>query len=122
MQPSIAAKWGSMQIKSIPWWLWLLSIVVLLIATWKMPYGYYTLTRVVVCGVAALLAFASWQEETSTSKVWSAVFGVIAVFFNPIFPIYLKRVTWFYFDVGGALIFAAHLAFVRLSWLGAKRS
>jgi hypothetical protein len=111
-----------MQIKTLPWWLWLLSIAVLLIAIGKMPYGFYTLTRVVICGVAVLLAFVSWREERSAAKAWSVAFGFIAVLFNPIVPIYLKRATWFYFDVGIALIFAAHLAFVRLSWLRAERS
>jgi hypothetical protein len=102
-----------MQFKSIPWWLWLIPIAILLIATQKLPYGYYTITRIVVCGFAGFLAWMGW-EESSASRGWSTVLGIVAVLFNPIFPIFLSRGTWLYLDLCIALIFAAHLGFVRL--------
>jgi hypothetical protein len=111
-----------MQIKNIPWWLWLLPMAILFIATQRMPYGYYTFTRVVICGVAALLAFVSWQEENSTSKMWSAAFALVAVLFNPIFPVYLRRATWYYIDIAVAIMLAAHLAIVRLRWLQTSKA
>lgn len=83
-----------------------------------MPYGYYTLTRIVVCGFAAFFAFIAWEGG---SRVWTMMLGLIAVLFNPIIPIYLSRPTWFGLDVGVAVVFAAHLAFVRLGWLQTKR-
>lgn len=102
-----------MQFKSIPWWLWLLPVAILLVATARLPYGYYTFTRVVICGSAALIAFTGWEDST-TSRMWSVLFALLAVLFNPIFPIYLKRGTWFYLDVGAAVVFAAHLVLVRI--------
>ena len=51
------------------------------------------------------------------SRIWSVILGCVAVLFNPIIPIYLSRSTWYDFDVGVAIILAAHLAFVRLGWL-----
>lgn len=110
-----------MQFKSIPWWLWLIPIVMLLIATQRWPYGYYSITRIVVCGFAGFLAWIGW-EDTSTSRAWSTVFGLAALLFNPIFPIFLGRGTWFYLDPGVALIFATHLGFVRFQWLRTKPS
>jgi hypothetical protein len=101
------------QFKSLPWWLWLIPVVMLLIATARMPYGYYTLTRIVVCGFAVLLATLAW-EGGSASRTWSVIFGAVALLFNPIVPIYLKRTTWFGFDIGAAVPFAIHLVFVRL--------
>lgn len=105
-----------MQFKSIPWWLWLIPIAILLIATQRWPYGYYTITRIVVCGFAGFFAWIAW-EDSSASRAWSTVFGLAALLFNPIFPMFLSRGTWFYLDLGVALIFAAHLGFVRLQWL-----
>jgi hypothetical protein len=102
-----------MQFKSIPWWLWLIPVAMLLIATARMPYGYYTFTRIVVCGFAALFAFVAWEGGPG-SRVWSVIFAFVAVLFNPIIPIYLKQTTWFGFDIAAAVLFAAHLAFVRL--------
>jgi hypothetical protein len=98
-----------MQFKSIPWLLWLIPVALLLVATARLPYGFYTFTRVVVCGSALFIALAGWERF----RIWSAIFGLVAVLFNPLFPIYLHRGTWFYFDIGAAAIFAAHLIFVR---------
>jgi hypothetical protein len=106
---------GTLQFKSIPWWLWLAPIVLLAVATARMPYGYYTFTRIVVCASAALIAYISWKEsENVISRLWAVMFGLIAVLFNPLVPIYLKRATWFSIDIGIAAIFAAHLVIVRL--------
>jgi uncharacterized membrane protein YccC len=110
-----------MRVDSIPWWLWLVPIVLLFVATERMSYGYYTVTRIVLCGFASFLAFVGW-EDRAASRIWCAIFGCIAVLFNPIIPIYLSRSTWYDFDVGVAIVLAAHLAFVRLGWLQTKRS
>jgi len=80
-----------------------------------MPYGYYTFTRIVVCGSAAFITYISWKEsENVISHLWAVMFGLVAVLFNPIVPIYLKRTTWFSIDIGIAIIFAVHLVIVRL--------
>ncbi len=78
-----------------------------------MPYGYYTFTRIVVCGFAAVFAYLAW-EGGSISRIWAAVLGLVAVLFNPIFLIYLARKTWYMLDIGVAAVFAAHLVFTRL--------
>jgi uncharacterized protein (DUF3820 family) len=111
----------AMQLKSITWWLWLIPIAVLVIAVQRMPYGYYTFTRILVCVIATFLAWIGWEDSPST-RMWSMILGLIAVLFNPIFPIYLTRGTWYYLDLCAAVIFAGHLAFVRLEWLQTKSS
>lgn len=100
-----------MQFKSIPWWLWLIPVALLFAATARFPYGYYTFTRIVVCGSAAAIAVLGWEN----ARPWSVLSGLLAILFNPIFPIYLHRRTWLYFDIGAAAMFAAHLIFVRLA-------
>ena len=77
--------------------------------------------RIVVCGFAAYFAYVAWEEEVLFSRSWAVVFGLIAVLFNPIIPVYLKRATWFDIDVGTAIVFAAHLMLVRWGWLQSKR-
>ncbi len=100
--------------KTTPWWLWIIASAMLLIATVRMPYGYYTVTRIVVCGLAAYLAYAGWERGV-LSRLWSTIFGLVAVLFNPILPVYLSRRTWYPIDITVALLFAAHLAFVLLT-------
>ena len=111
-----------MQFKSIPWWLWLIPIALLFIATARMPYGYYTVMRTVVCGFAGYFAYIAWQEDVLVSRSWAVVFGLIAILFNPIVPVYLKRATWFDIDIGVVIFFPVHLMLVRLRWLQSKRT
>lgn len=95
--------------KTIPRIVWLVPVIVLLIATARLPYGYYTFARIVTCGVAAWVAVAGFREGPA-DKVWSIALALIAVLFNPIIPIYLHRST---LDLGVAGVFVAHLCLVR---------
>jgi len=98
--------------KSIPRVLWVVPPVVLVIATARLPYGYYTFTRIVTCGAAAIIAFVCFQARPII-QAWSALLALVAILFNPIIPIHLNRSTWFYLDLIVAAVFIAHLFFVR---------
>lgn len=64
----------------------LVATGVVLIGLADMPYGYYTLLRLVLCGSAILLLLASF-ESANAIVTWT--FGAIAVLYNPILPIHL---------------------------------
>ena len=98
--------------KSIPQFVWLVPAVLLVIAVARLPYGYYTFTRIVVCGAAILIAVIGLKDR-SVFPVWSIPMAVIAVLFNPLLPIHLVRATWFYLDLGAAIVFVAHLLMIR---------
>ena len=103
-------------VSAIPSWIWLIPIALVLIATARLPYDYYTFTRLVVCAFAAFVAFFNFVEDTA-HRAWPVVLGLIAVLFNPVIPIHLNRATWLYLDIGTAVVLASHLVFVRLRWL-----
>ena len=73
--------------------LWILPAIMLLIAVLPLPYGYYTLLRIVVCIAASFIAY-SVRSESENVGLWAVVFAVIALIFNPIIPIHLPRETW----------------------------
>lgn len=101
-----------MNIKSIPRLVWLVPVVLLIVATSRLPYGYYTFMRIVTCGIAAVIAFAGFRDRPVV-QAWSLLLALVAVLFNPFVPIHLDRQTWFYLDLGAAAVFVAHLIFVR---------
>jgi hypothetical protein len=84
----------------------------LIIAVAHLPYGYYTLTRVVTCGIGVIIAYTGFRGSP-TVQLWSVPIALIAALFNPVVPIYLHRQTWFYIDLGAAAIFVLHFVFVR---------
>jgi hypothetical protein len=103
------------RMKSIPPIVWVIPALLLLAAIFRLPYGYYTFTRILTCGAAVLIAVAGVPERLVV-QIWSFPLLAIAVLFNPLVPIHLNRATWFYFDLGAAAIFALHLVFVRLKF------
>lgn len=83
-----------------------MAVVVLLIAVFDMPYGYYTLVRVVV--TAVVLITACHAVARSRSPLWIGVMGVIIILFNPVVPVHLPRETWLFIDLAVAAILALY--------------
>jgi hypothetical protein len=89
------------------------AAIILIVALERLPYGYYTLLRFLVCGVTAYGAYLSVGELNKTGWAWS--FGVLAVLFNPFVPIHLNRGAWAVIDIAVALFLLVSLAFVKTS-------
>ena len=93
----------------------IITAALLIWALSKHPYGYYTLLRFVVCGVTAFgVYFAAEFKRIG----WAWIFGIIAILFNPIFPIRLDRNTWAIIDVGVAVILLISIFILKVSTSG----
>ncbi len=75
----------------------IIAIIMLILAipsgVW--PYGYYILLRWIVTG-AALLGL--WSAYELKKQSWVIIMALIAIFFNPIAPIYLGKEVWAVID------------------------
>lgn len=78
----------------------IIAAVMLFVALDRMPIGYYTILRFVVCGVTAYGAYIFAEQNKNG---WAWIFGIIAVLFNPFVPVYFKRDTWAPIDIGVAV-------------------
>jgi len=95
------------KIKSLKVKIFLPTVIVSLlgvIALFDNPYGYYIFLRFAVTTLLLYLAYIFREqnlEQNKTNKYWLYffVFILLAVFFNPIFPIYMSRDNWLFFDV-----------------------
>jgi hypothetical protein len=106
-----------MNLNSTPRGVWLLPTILLVIATARLPYGYYTVLRIVTCSAGIVLAVLGFRERQSPA--WSVLFLGIAVLFNPFMPIHLHRATWLYLNLGSAALFVSHLVWLgRIATLG----
>jgi hypothetical protein len=92
--------------------IWIVPAAMALIALAPLPYGYYVLLRIAVCGAAAFLA---WTHYNVTRKIgaWIIGLGLIAVLFNPLTPIHLNRDIWAVIDIGAVVVFGVHYYTVR---------
>ena len=69
----------------------LIPIVVLLIGLLPITGDYYILLRIVVC-LFGVVAFTALTQDYNKEKI---VFLVIAIVYNPIFPIYFgSKIIW----------------------------
>jgi hypothetical protein len=76
-----------------------------------LPYGYYTLLRVVVFVTSGLIAVAAYK---SGRRTWLIALGLIALIFNPIITIHLDKGMWILIDLIVAIIFFILLSKMRL--------
>lgn len=75
-----------------------------------LPFAYFQLMNWVVV-VASLVTV--WQAYTQNNTFFVALFGLIAIVFNPIAPFYLRSDLWQIADVAVLLLFVLALFTVR---------
>lgn len=76
-------------------------LLLIAIPSW-LPYGFYTLLRLVICVASIYLAYTFYKSKLTG---WMLVFGSIAFIFNPLFPIYLSKSSWAIIDFIGVILF-----------------
>jgi len=74
----------------------------LVLAIPPMPYGYYTLLRLVVCGTSLYLI---WFAKSINRQGWMWTMGFITLLFNPIIPVHFAKAIWSLVDLVVAIIF-----------------
>lgn len=89
-------------------WIFFIPIALLLIGLADLPTGYYTLVRIAVCLISALSCYWSYKSDNKVG-IATVVFGLLALLFNPIIPVYLQdKEIWTVI-----VIVAAILLFIR---------
>lgn len=97
-------------------WPAVVAIIFLLLALLDWPYGFYTLLKWVVTGVAVYYAYSIYEIIKKTNA-WFWTLVVIAVFNNPIAPIYLgDKGLWNIIDVIIAILFAMLILTKQKQW------
>lgn len=91
---------------------WLIPVVLLILAPFSWPYGYYTFLRIVLTLSAALICY--WHITNSGSKyiLWSITFGLLALLYNPLMPVYLLKQTWLPINIGTAAIYIVNIIYL----------
>ena len=82
---------------------WLAPLIVMGIGLLPMPYGYYFLSRSVVCICAVFFLSQLYKINERTSVF---IFLGIAILYNPIFPIHLgDKSIWIVVNIITAILF-----------------
>ena len=79
----------------------IIACVFLLLALLPMPYGYYQLLRLIVCGVS-IWAIMSGCDRNETLIL---LFVLVVLLYNPIFVVHFDRTIWSVLNVLTAVFF-----------------
>jgi hypothetical protein len=81
------------------------------IAIADLPYGYYTLMRLIVCATAVFVVVVAAKSK----QMWAAwAFSLLALLFNPIVPVHLTKGLWQPLDfIAGVLLVVSALVVRR---------
>ena len=83
--------------------IWYVSAGLLFLGAVSMPSGYYELLRWLICAAAGFAAYTNYSIDKSS---WVIGFGIIALIFNPLAPIYLHdKFIWMIIDISAGLMF-----------------
>jgi hypothetical protein len=75
----------------------------LILALFNLPIGYYTFLRIAVTIGAVAIVF---REFEGGFNAWVILFGLTAILFNPILPVYLNnKSAWMPIDIIVAILF-----------------
>lgn len=82
----------------------LISAGLLFLSLAPLPIGFYTLLRIVITiGAVAVII----QEIDNGLNTWVIIFGLIAILFNPIIPVYLgDKDVWVPIDIIAGILFS----------------
>ena len=69
-----------------------------------LPYGYYTILRLIACAVFVIASYASFK---SRSRILPYVFGGLALVFNPVVKVHLPKEVWAVIDLSAAVLLVA---------------
>lgn len=83
-------------------WYLFIPTILLLVAIGDLEYGYYQILRIVVTVFAIIFAFTFKALENGIVTI---MMTIIAILFNPIFPIYLDKDVWVVLDFIFSIIF-----------------
>jgi hypothetical protein len=75
----------------------LINSILLFVATGRHPSNFYTNLRWIVTISISYLIYNLLKE--SKKKILIPIYVIIGAIFNPIFPIYMSRSVWFWFDI-----------------------
>jgi hypothetical protein len=76
----------------------------LVIALAPLPYGYFMLLRLVVCGAAVWLAYTLMAGRRSQGMGWA--FVGVALLYNPVFRVHFEREIWMILNLATTAPFA----------------
>jgi len=85
--------------------------ILVVIGLFNLPYGYYTILRLCLCGSAIVVIYIAFDTLNEASR-W--LLGAIAILYNPIIPIYFgDKSVWIVLNILTLFVFWGVFGYIR---------
>ena len=78
-----------------------IGAIIIAIGAFPLPYGYYTLLRIVACLLFSWIGIVAFQKN---ALLVSSIAALFAILFNPLIPVYLSKDIWIFLDIVAAIV------------------
>ncbi len=78
-----------------------IKIIIAGLSFWALennPYWYYQFVRIVIFIAGCYFAYKAYNYKQEIN-IWAILYSLTAILFNPIFPIYMAKDSWAFFNV-----------------------
>lgn len=85
----------------------IIKIIIAGLSFWALadnPYSYYQFLRIAIFVVGCYFAYKAYNQKPEIN-FWVVLYGLTAILFNPIFPIYMAKDSWAFFNVVTGLFY-----------------
>lgn len=78
------------------------------VAVADLQYGYYQFLRVAIFLAGCYFAYKAYGHKQEVNS-WVILYSLTAILFNPIFPIYMAKGSWAFFNIVTGLFYLASI-------------
>ena len=83
----------------------IISILMIIVALFPMPYGYYQILHLVIT-VMSILSIYNNYKKAHKASFWVLLFGMILLVYNPLLKVHFEREIWQVINLITAVILA----------------
>jgi hypothetical protein len=100
--------------------IWYICMGALLVAALAMPYDYYNILRLFICGSSIFLLVQHKSRWPGQTDNWTWGLIALAVVFNPVVPIHLPKTIWVMIDIASVVFLYKHYQMFQASSIDAE--
>jgi len=85
----------------------IIKIIIACLSFWALadnPYSYYQFLRIAIFVTSCYFAYKAYDDKQEADP-WIILYALIAILFNPIFPIYMTKSSWAIFNVATGIFY-----------------
>lgn len=91
---------------------WIIPIMLLLVAIFDLPYGYYTFLRLIITASSVFIIWLTWKYQRKHKEIWAIIYVTLILLYNPIAPVRLSKEIWIIINIITVVFYMANVIYL----------